>query len=312
MDKLLDKLAEEEELLLDNITNIDDLFSGAYNIRRNGGLYSKHVTENINIVGKEDREGIDIVVKSGCKGESVFIPVIVSEGGIEDKVYNDFYIEDNAEVVIYAGCGIHNCTDKKSEHSGIHRFHVGENAKVKYIENHYGHGEGTGERVLNPVTEVYLEKNSFLEMYTTQIEGVDSTVRETSGRVFDNATLIVRENIKTHDKQFAKTRFDISLDGVDSSCHLISRAVATDESVQEFHSNLVGNNKSYAHSECDAILEGGARVVAIPTVVANSVDAKLIHEATIGKIAGDQLLKLMTLGLSEKQAETVIINGFLK
>ncbi len=310
MSKVIDKLNKEEKNILENITNINDVEFGAYNIRHNGKLYSKKVTENINIVGKTDSEGIDIIVESNCQNENVYIPVIISSGGINDLVYNDFYIKENAKVTIYAGCGINNCSHDSSEHSGIHRFHVGKNATVKYIENHYGHG--TGEKILNPVTEVYLEKNSKLEMYTTQIEGVNSTIRKTSGNISDDATLIVRENIKTHDKQYAKTIFDVNLDGENSSCHLVSRAVALNDSLQEFVSKLTGNKKSYAHSECDAILEDNGKVIAKPEVIANCPDATLIHEATIGKIAGEQLIKLMTLGLTEKEAESVIINGFLK
>ncbi len=310
MTSIINDLKVEEKNILNNITDINNLEFSAFNIRHNGKLYSKKITDNINIISKTDSEGIDIIVDGKTNGESVYIPVIVSKGGITDKVYNDFKIGENADITIYAGCGIHNCENTSSEHSGIHRFFVEKNAKVKYIENHYG--KGSGEKVLNPVTEVYLEEGSTLEMHTTQIEGVDSTIRETKATLKENSTLIVRENIKTHNNQIAKTIFDVTLNGNNSSCHLISRAVAVDDSSQEFISKLTGNAKSYAHSECDAILEGNAVASASPVVISNNADAKLIHEATIGKIAGEQLTKLMSLGLNKKEAEKIIIDGFLK
>lgn len=306
----MNNLTKEEIEILSKITNIDKITNGAYNIRKNGKLHKKEITENINIVSKKDVDGIDIYVSKNAQNESVYIPVIVSNGGINDKVYNDFHIEENANVTIYAGCGIHNCTETLSEHSGIHRFFIKKNAKVKYIENHYG--KGSGEKILNPVTEAYLEEGSILEMHTTQIEGVSSTIRTTKGIVKKDATFIIRENLKTHDRQVAKTYYDINLNEDNASCHLISRSVATENSSQEFHSKLEGNSKSYAHSECDAIIEGNGKVLANPVVIANSPDSVLIHEATIGKIAGEQLNKLMTLGLSKKEAEDVIIKGFLK
>lgn len=306
----MDNLNAEEVDILAKITKVDKLDKGAYNIRKNGKLHQKMDSENINIVKKENQEGIDIFISEKANGDNVFIPVIVTKGDIVDKVYNDFYIEKNAVVNIYAGCAIHNCANDKSEHSGIHRFFVGENAKVKYIENHYG--KGSGDKILNPVTEVYLKENSSLELHTNQLEGVNSTVRVTSGNVKKGATLLIRENTKTHSDQMLKTFFDVSLDEEDASCHLVSRAVALDNSVQEFNSKLVGNSKSYAHSECDAIIEGGAKVTANPYIIANSPDTVLVHEATIGKIANDQLEKLMTLGLTIKEAENMIIKGFLK
>lgn len=306
----MDKLNKEELDILKKITNIEKIESCAYNIRKDGKLFSKKITKNISITAKDKSEGIDIHIKKSDKKENVFIPVIVSQGGINDLVYNDFYIEQGAEVNIYAGCGIHNCSNKTSEHSGIHRFYLGKNSNVKYIENHYGKGDGT--KILNPVTEVYLEEGSILEMHTNQIEGVSSSIRKTSGVLKEKSTLIVRENIKTHLDQEVKTYFDIVMEEKDSSCHLISRGVATENSRQEFYSKLVGNAKSYAHSECDAILEGNGIAIANPIVIANSPDSILVHEAKIGKIASDQLNKLMTLGLTTKEAENVIIKGFLK
>ncbi len=310
MYNVIEKLKDEEKIILEKVSDPEILSESTHNIRLNGKLFSKKINDNVNIESKDDAEGINIFVKENSKKEIVFIPVIVSEGGISDKVYNDFYIGENAEVTIYAGCGIFNCTNNEAEHSGIHRFYLGKNSKVKYTENHYGHGSGS--KVLNPVTEIYLEEGSSLEMKTTQIEGVNSTIRTTNGVLKKDSTLTVRENIKTHHNQYAKTIFNVDLSEENSSCHLISRAVATDDSVQEFYSTLTGNDKCYAHSECDAILDGNAKATAKPIVIANNPDARLIHEATIGKIAGKQLQKLMTLGKTEKEAAEIIINGFLK
>ncbi len=306
------ELNDIEKSLLNEVNDLNSITDGAYNIRRNGKLFAKYSTDEVEIRGKSDCEGIDIIVADNVKVSAVNIPVILTNSGLNDMVYNDFYIGDNSEVVIKAGCAIHNDEGHQTEHSGIHRFHVGVNSKVKYIEKHFGCGEGTGDNILNPVTEVYLKENSILEMETTQISGVDHTIRTTSGKIGKGASLTIRENILTHGNQFAKTIFDVTLDEENSSCHLISRAVAKDDSKQEFISSLVGNHKSYAHSECDAILEGNGKVSADPKIVANHNEATLIHEATIGKIAGEQLIKLMSLGLSEEDAVNVIISGFLK
>lgn len=298
--ELLEKVADTSE------------FKGAYNIRKNGQGIERKVTENINIVTKEDVSGIDIIVKENAKFEFVHIPVIITESGIDDVVYNDFYIGKNANVIIVAGCGIHNDAHKDSQHDGIHRFFLEEGAKVKYIEKHYGEGSGTGKRILNPVTEVYLKKGATLEMESTQIKGVDSTIRTTKGELEEDATFIVTEKIMTHGKQIAKTIFDVKLNGEKSTTKVTSRSVATENSVQEFISKVSGNTECFGHVECDAIIKDKAKVIATPEIIANSVDANLIHEAAIGKIAGEQLTKLMTLGLNEKEAEEAIINGFLK
>ena len=227
-------------------------------------------------------------------------------------VYNDFYIGKNANVIIVAGCGIHNDHHKDSQHDGIHRFFLEEGAKVKYIEKHYGEGKGDGKRILNPVTEVYLKEGATLEMESTQIKGVDSTIRTTKGVLESNTNFVVTEKIMTHGIQKAKTIFDVELNGENASTKLTSRSVATENSIQEFESKVIGNTKCFGHVECDAIIKDKARVIAIPEIIANNVDANLIHEAAIGKIAGEQLMKLMTLGLTEKEAEEAIINGFLK
>lgn len=298
--------------LLKEIADIEETPNGAYNIRKNGQGIERKVTNNINIVTKKDVSGIDIIVKENTKFEFVHIPVIITESGLKDVVYNDFYIGKNANVVIVAGCGIHNDHHKDSEHNGIHRFFLEEGAKVKYIEKHYGEGSGDGKRILNPITEVYLKNGSNLEMESVQIKGVDSTERITKGIVEENANFVVTEKIMTHGNQFAKTIFDVELKGENASTKVTSRSVATEDSIQEFNSNVIGNNKCFGHVECDAIIKDSAKVIATPKIIANDVEANLIHEAAIGKIAGEQLMKLMTLGLTEKEAEEEIIKGFLK
>ena len=297
--------------LLETISDTSE-FKGAYNIRKNGQGIERQVTDNINIVTKKDISGIDIIVKENTKFEFVHIPVIITQSGLTDVVYNDFFIGKNANVTIVAGCGIHNDEHKDSRHDGIHRFFLEEGAKVKYIEKHYGEGNGNGKRILNPVTEVYLKKDSSLEMETMQIKGVDSTIRKTIGELGENATLIITEKIMTHGKQTAETIFDVQLNGKNSTTKVTSRSVATEKSSQKFISKIYGNSECFGHVECDAIIKDNAKVTSTPEITANCVDANLIHEAAIGKIAGDQLMKLMTLGLTEKEAEEAIINGFLK
>ena len=301
----------EQNELLEIITENEKFDGEAYNIRANGKLFKRNVTDEINIVSKTDKDGIDIIVKDGTVGR-VAIPVVLTVGNLTDDVYNDFFIGKNCDVVIVAGCGIDNCTSCKSEHNGIHTFYVGENSKVTYIENHYGHGDGTGKKNMNPTTLVYLKDNSQMIMKTTQIEGIDKTIRTTKATLGKNSYLVINEKVMTNNSQDAKSVFDVSLDGQDSSCKVTSRVVAKDNSHQEFVSNIQGNNKCYAHIECDAIIVNNAKVGSTPAIVANHPDATLVHEATIGKIAGEQLLKLLTMGLDEKQAEQEIINGFLR
>lgn len=301
-----------EKMLLKQIADIEGIPHGAYNIRANGALDGRNTTANIDIVTKEDKPGIDIIIKPGTKNESMHIPVIISKTGLTDLVYNDFYIGEDCDVTIIAGCGIHNCGDQESRHDGIHSFHIGKNSKVKYIEKHYAAGDGTGENVMNPTTIIELAEGAYMEMETTQIKGIDSTKRDTKAVVADSATLIIKEKLMTHGVQFAETNFTVDLDGEDSSTNVISRSVAKDRSKQVFLAKINGNNKCAGHSECDAIIMDEASVSAIPEIVANSVDASLIHEAAIGKIAGEQLIKLMTLGLTEAEAEEQIVNGFLK
>lgn len=298
--------------LLKIIADMDGKPEGAYNIRSNGQLADRHITENIDIKTKTDNPGIDIIIKPGTKNEVVHIPVIISETGLNDLVYNDFIIGENADVTIIAGCGIHNCGNEESQHNGIHTFFVGKNAKVKYVEKHYGEGDGSGENTMNPTTVINIAEGGYMEMETSQIKGIDSTSRVTKARLSDGATLIVREKLLTHGKQTAKTDFAIDLDGENSSANLISRSVAKDDSYQIFLSKINGNNICNGHSECDAIIMDNGKVSAVPEISANNIDASLIHEAAIGKIAGEQIIKLMTLGLTEKQAEEQIINGFLK
>lgn|SRR5574344_1178973 len=306
------KLNSVEKKLLKNISDIDDFPKTAFNIRKNGKALKRNVTDNINIIPKTDKPGIDIIIKENTKGETVYIPVIMTEGGMTDLVYNDFYIGKNADVTIIAGCGIHNCSLENAEHDGIHRFFLEENSKVKYVEKHYGEGEGTGKRILNPQTIVNLKSCSSMYMETVQIEGVDSAIRQTVGKLEANTNFLVSEKIMTHGAQSAITKFEVELNGENASTKVTSRSVAKDSSKQHFISNVKGNTKCFGHVECDAIIMDNATVKATPEIEANNIEARLIHEAAIGKIAGEQLTKLMTLGLNEKEAEKEIINGFLK
>ena len=301
-----------QERILEEVADLHGVPAGAYNIRANGQTAGRNTTANIDIVTKTDKPGIDIRIKPGTRNESIHIPVVVSASGLKEMVYNDFFIGEDSDVVIVAGCGIHNCGSEESLHEGIHRFFVGKNAKVKYIEKHIGEGDGNGKRIINPQTHIEGEENSYLEMDTVQLKGVDSTKRISSAKLAAGATVVIKEKIMTHGDQYAETSFDVILEGEGSSAKLISRSVARDKSRQLFRSKIVGNADCYGHSECDAIIMDDGVVAAEPEIVANDVDATLIHEAAIGKIAGDQLMKLMTLGLTEKEAEAQIINGFLK
>ncbi len=298
--------------LLKIIADMDGVTAGAYNIRANGSSAARAVTQNVEIKNKTDRDGIDIIIRPGTVGETIHIPVIITESGINDLVYNDFIIGDNCDVTIMAGCGIHNCGDTESRHDGIHSFFVGKNAKVKYIERHYGEGDGKGGKNMNPTTVVNIADGGYMEMETSQIKGIDNTTRITRATLSEGATLIIREKLMTHGTQRAETDFSVDMNGENSSANVVSRSVATDNSVQIYRSNINGNNKCHGHTECDAIIMGQAKVSAIPEINANHIDASLIHEAAIGKIAGEQLIKLMSLGLTEKQAEEEIVNGFLK
>ena len=301
-----------QERILEEVADLHGVPAGAYNIRANGQTAGRNTTANIDIVTKTDKTGIDIRIKPGTRNESVHIPVVVSASGLKEMVYNDFFIGEDSDVVIVAGCGIHNCGDQDSEHDGIHRFFVGKNAKVKYVEKHYGEGDGNGKRILNPGTEVYMEENSCMEMEMVQIEGVDSTNRTNSAELAAGAKLIVRERLLTHGSQNAESTYIVNLNGEDSSADVVSRSVAKDTSKQTFNSKIVGNAKCSGHTECDAIIMDDAKIFAIPGLIANNIDAALIHEAAIGKIAGEQIVKLMTLGLTEEEAEAQIVNGFLK
>ncbi len=297
--------------LLKEVAELDSLPVGAYNIRENGKAGGRNTTANIDIQTKTDKPGIDIIIKPGTKNESVHIPVVISEAGLKDLVYNDFFIGDDADVVIIAGCGIHNAGCGDSAHDGIHTFHLGKNARLRYVEKHYGEGEGSGKRLMNPTTVVHLDEGAHMEMETTQIGGIDDTTRVTNGDLAAGASLVVHEKIMTVGDQHAVTDFTVDMNGEGSSVNVISRSVAKGNSRQEFVSRLNGNTACAGHTECDAIIMDDACVLASPQITANHVDASLIHEAAIGKIAGEQLIKLMTLGLSEAEAEEQIVNGFL-
>ncbi len=301
-----------EKNLLKEIADLHEIPTGAYNIRRNGESFGRNSTEHIQITPKKDVSGIDITILPGTKNESVHIPVVLTQSGLNDLVYNDFYIGEDCDVTIIAGCGIHNSGCETAKHEGIHAFHVGKNATVRYVEKHYGQGEGEGKNVMDPTTVIHLDEGATMEMETTQIGGVDSTERKTIADVGDKATLIIREKLLTEGVQRALTDFTVNLNGENSSANVVSRSVAKNKSYQEFVSRVNGNNLCSGHTECDAIIMDEATVVAIPEVRANHINASLIHEAAIGKIAGEQLIKLMTLGLDEQEAEEQIIAGFLK
>lgn len=301
-----------QKRLLEEVADLHDIPEGAYNIRANGETAVRNTTANIDIVSKENGTGIDIRVKPGTKKESIHIPVVLSKSGLKEVVYNDFYIGEDSDVFIVAGCGIDNCGSQDSEHDGIHRFFVGKNARVKYVEKHYGGGDGMGKRILNPGTEVYMEEGSSMEMEMVQIKGVDSTERKTIAKLDAGAKLVIRERLMTHGEQTAISDYMVELNGEGANADVVSRSVAKDSSYQKFDSRIIGNAPCTGHTECDAIIMGNARILAIPQLEANNIDAALIHEAAIGKIAGEQIIKLMTLGLTEEEAEEQIVNGFLR
>ena len=301
-----------QKTLLEQVAGLHEMPAGAYNIRANGQSVNRSTTAHIDIVTKDDKQGIDIVFKPGTKKESVHIPVLLSQSGLTEMVYNDFYVGDDCDVTIVAGCGIHNSGDSDSRHDGVHSFYIGKNSHVKYVEKHYGSGDGKGERIMNPETVITLGEDSFMELETVQIKGVDSTKRSTTATLADGAKLVVTEKLMTHGSQTAETSFQVDLNGAGSSANIISRSVARDDSRQLFLSKINGNNRCAGHSECDGIIMDRAKISAIPEITANDLDAELIHEAAIGKIAGEQITKLMTLGLTEEQAEAQIVNGFLK
>lgn len=302
----------DNKILKEIIGDKNVLEEDVYNIRKNGKCVARKDNPNISIVSKENNKGLDIYVKENTLFGIIHIPVIITESGLKDVVENDFHIGKNSNIVILSGCGVHNPLNRESEHDGIHRFYLEEGAKVKYIEKHYAEGKGTGKKILSPTTEIYLEENASLTMDTIQIKGVDYSERKTYAKLNDKSTLTITEKIMTCDDEKAITDFKIDLEGNNASCHVTSRSVATDNSYQEFHSNVVGYNKCYAHVECDAIIKDEGKIRAIPEIYAKNVDANLVHEAAIGKIAKDQLAKLMSLGLTEKEAENAIIEGFLK
>lgn len=306
------KLDEIQKRLLTEVADLHQVPEGAYNIRSNSKAVGRASTANIDIVPRSEGDGIDIHIKDGTKNESVHIPVVMTQSGLTEKVYNDFYVGDDCDVVIVAGCGIDNCGPEDSEHDGIHRFFVGKNSKVKYVEKHYGSGDGKGKRILNPVTEVDMKEDSYMEMEMVQIKGVDDTNRSTIATLDKGAKLVVRERLMTHGEQTAISEYDVKLNGEGSSADIVSRSVARDKSFQKLDLRISGNAACSGHTECDSIIMDEGKVLAVPALEANNVDAALVHEAAIGKIAGEQLIKLMTLGLTEQEAEEQIINGFLK
>jgi Fe-S cluster assembly scaffold protein SufB len=306
------KLDSIQKRLIEEIADLHGVPAGAYNFRANSQLAGRNTTANIDIVSKPDGSGIDIHIKPGTRNESVHIPVVLSESGIKETVYNDFYIGADSDVVIVAGCGIDNCGSQDSEHDGIHRFFLEKGARVRYVEKHYGSGDGRGKRILNPVTEVYMEEGSSMEMEMEQIKGVDSTERSTIAELKADARLVVKERLMTHGSQHAVSDYRVSLNGAGSTADVVSRSVARDDSSQTFNARITGNAPCSGHTECDSIIMDKGHILAVPSLEANDIDAMLVHEAAIGKIAGDQLIKLMTLGLTPQEAEEQIINGFLR
>lgn len=306
------KLTQIDKDLLKQVADMHSVPQGSFNIRKNGQSVNRKSDDEVTILPKKDKSGIDIIIKEGVKNKSVHIPVIITVGDFNDLVYNDFYIGKGAEVLIVAGCGIHNPSDKRSEHDGIHTFHLEENCKVKYIEKHLGIGNNQGEKVLNPTTEIFMKNGSEFEMETIQLGGVSYSDRKTNAYLDDDTKLIIKEKILTSEKQVAKTVFNVILEGKNSSVEVVSRSVAKDKSKQKFISNIKGKNECFGHVECDGIILDKAQIESVPKIVAQNINATLIHEAAIGKIAGDQIVKLQTLGLSEEEAQTQIIKGFLK
>ena len=297
--------------LLEKIADLIGKPVGAFNIRKDTGCDGRQSTEHLQITGKEDKPGIDIRIQDGTVGETCHIPVIITKPGIQEIVYNDFYIGENCNVDIVAGCGIHNCGDQTSRHDGVHTFYVGKRSHVRYTEKHYGDGDGKGGRVMNPQTIVYLEEGASIQMDTIQIRGIDSTKRYTKIVCGKGAEAVITERLLTHGDQQAESDMEIVLDGEDSKGRVISRSVAQDQSSQEFYPRMVGNAQCFGHVQCDSRIMGTAKIRSIPEITANCTEAQLIHEAAIGKIAGDQLLKLETLGLTEEEAEDCILKGFL-
>ena len=305
-------MATIDARLLREIADLESIPKGAYNIRKNGQAESRQSTKNIEIVSKEDKPGIDIFIKDGTRNESVHIPVLITQTGWSELVYNDFHIGKDCDVVIVAGCGIHNAGDEQTKHDGVHTFHVGEGARVQYVEKHYGEGDGKGQRIMNPETVVHLSKGASIQLDTTQLRGVDSTKRYTKVTAGEEAEAVINEKLLTHGTQFAESNMDIILQGHGATTRVISRSVAQDTSEQVFYPCVEGNAGCFGHVQCDAIIMHEAKVKAIPAIAANHPDAQLVHEAAIGRIAGDQLLKLMTLGLTEEEAEEEILRGFLR
>ena len=303
---------EIQKRILKEVADLHGIPVGAYNFRVNGASEGRASTANIEITSKEDKSGINIRIKDGTKNESCHIPVVLSQSGLKETVYNDFFVGENCDVLIVAGCGIDNCGGQDSQHDGVHRFFVGKGSHVRYVEKHYGQGDGKGKRILNPVTEVHMDEDSSMEMEMVQIRGVDSTVRTTTAELGANARLVVRERLLTHGDQRAESSYVVTLNGEGSSTDVVSRSVARDNSYQKFDSRIVGNTTCTRHTECDAIMMDNAHILALPCLEANDLNASLIHEAAIGKIAGEQIIKLQTLGLTEQEAEEEIINGFLK
>ncbi|MEN6325307.1 MAG: SufD family Fe-S cluster assembly protein [Syntrophomonas sp.] len=298
--------------LLQAVADIRNLPSGALNIRRDGQAVLRQSSPNISITTNPENGGLIVEVKAGTKDETVHVPVILTKSGFKDKVYNTFIVGEDADVTIIAGCGIHNEGHADSSHDGIHEVIVKKGARMKYIEKHYGEGPGKGKRILNPTTIVRVDSGAVAEMEMSQIKGVDDTLRSTVAYIQEKGNLKVVERLLTHDNQQAESNIEVHIEGEGGVAQILSRSVAQDNSAQVFKAALYGENECSGHVECDAIIMDKAKIRAIPQLVAEDAEAVLTHEAAIGKIAGEQLIKLMSLGLSEQEAINTILEGFLR
>jgi len=301
-----------DKKLLKTVADLESLPKGAYNIRKNGKLLHRQVSANIDIESNADGSGIVVSIKPGTKNESVHIPVILSEAGLYDVVYNSFIIGEGADVTIIAGCGIHCGSSEQEGHAGIHDFSVGRKAHVSYVEKHFAMGEGSGRRILNPTTKIFLDEGAKAEMELTQIGGVDEANRLNEAELGPDSILLITERVLTDGVQKAVSTNNIVLKGEGCRANMISRSVMKGNSRQIFYATMTALNKCFGHIECDAIIMDKGSNETMPSLKAEHPDAELTHEASIGKIASDQLTKLMSLGLTYDQAVNRIIQGFLK
>ncbi len=299
-----------DKKLLKEVADLHEMPPGAFNIRKDGQGLEKRSLPGIEIIPKKDKPGIDIVVAAGKTG-TVHIPVILTSTDLKDLVYNTIEIGEGADVTLVAGCGIHNPGSGTSQHDGVHEINVRKNARLRYVEKHFGEGQGAGKRVLNPKTVLLVAEKASAELELVQIRGVDNTTRVTEATVEAGGQLVMFERLLTDDEQYAESNMVVKLVGEASSARIVSRSVAQGASRQIFKPQLIATALARGHVECDSIIMDRAVVRSIPEIWAEHAGAELVHEAAIGKIAGEQLLKLMALGLTPEEAEEKIISGFL-